>query len=895
MKNFQIFRQAVCLVFIFLSSQVFSQAFLNGNFETNTANPCDYNLPNGTYTGKMSNSTGYGGANELDIMGTTCPYGTPQNGNWFVGLAGFTDAFTMRLSQPLIQGVCYKITFWDKGTSAYPPAPPAVIGLSTLPNTAGTNIYNGPVPTLDFWNQRTFTFVAPNNGQYISVAVNVWRWLHVDNFTISSCAFTVGVVGGAVCPGGCKTLTASPSGGTVPYTYSWNPGGATTVSINACPTANTVYSVTVTDLNGLTTSTTAAVTISSAMTTGSTVVNVKCNGGATGSATASVNGGTNPYTYSWSNGKTTVTTTGLTGGNYSFTVTDAAGCTKTGSAIITDPPLLTTATSAVNISCNGAGNGSTSVTANGGTGNYTYSWNPSGQLTQSATGLNAGTYTVTVTDANACTKTGTVTVTQPSLIAPTVTVTAATCTSGGTATVSTNGGTGTYTYLWNNGQATQTATGLAQGNYTVTVTDANNCSKTVTCAITGISGPSSAGMSNVTAVLCNGGNTGTATASATGGTGALTYVWSNGQNSANATGLSAGTYTVVVSDVNGCTITATVNVTEPTAVVAIATGINACSNATANGNGAGGTGGYTYLWSNGQTLQNATGLGTGIYTLTVTDANGCTAQDTAVINVSVAPIVVFTADDTSGCAALCVNFTCTNANIASYTWDFGDGIGSGSPASHCYKTVGTYTVTLTVKDNNGCTGSASKANYITVFPNVVASFTAGPQPTTVLNPLLQFSDQSTGGAISWDWSFGDILNSTSTLQNPSFTYKDSGCYNVQLIADNQYNCPDTSKGQVCIQGDYQLFGPNAFTPDGDGLNDVWNVKGIGIDAGHFELYIFDRWGNMIFKTTDLYEGWNGRANGGRDLAQLDVYVWKVFAKDFLGKKHNYIGHVSLIR
>ncbi len=755
------------------------------------------------------------------------------------------------------------------------------------PNSGGNNTSSLISPSHTFTSAGTFTVNAIITYACRTDTVKL-------NVTIVSCGFTVTANSGSVCPGGCKSVTATPAAGVSPYTYSWNTG-ATTQTINPCPTANTTYTVLVTDAGGATATATATLTVNPAININTSVINVKCNGQANGSASATVSGGTSPYTYSWNNNQSTASASGLAQGGYTLTVTDASGCTKTASVSVTQPNQLTVAAAGGSISCNGGNNGSAGATASGGTTNYTYNWS-NGQTSSNAIGLTAGTYTITITDANGCTATATATVTQPAAVTLQTSTVNSTCANPGSASATGSGGTGTFTYIWTPGnQTAQTATGLNTGGYTVTATDGNGCTQTASVTISGTSGPTL--NASGTNVLCNGGTSGTASVTASGGTGTMTYLWSNAQNTQGATGLTAGTYSVVVSDGNGCTATAQVTITEPAMLTVTATGSNACSNANATSVVAGGTVNYTYLWSNAQTTQNATGLGTGVYTLTVTDANGCSASDTATVNISAAPVVVFTADDTAGCVALCVNFTCSTANINAWTWNFGDGSSSGFGAatSHCYKTAGSFSVTLTVTDNNGCTGSLTRNNYISVFPNVGASFAASPQPTTVLNPVITFTDLSTGGAISWNWSFGDLLNSTSTLQNPSFNYKDSGCYNVRLIADNQYNCPDTSDQVVCILGDYELFAPNAFTPDGNGLNDNWNVRGIGIDPDHFELYIFDRWGSLIFKTTDLFEGWNGHANGGRDIAQQDVYVWKVFTRDFLGNKHSYIGHLSLVR
>ncbi len=702
------------------------------------------------------------------------------------------------------------------------------------------------------------------------------------------------------CGGGNNgTATVSASGGIGPYTYNWSPGNQTTAT--ATGLSGGTYTVTVTDFNGcnggIQTQTVVVTGSGGGLVYNTTANNPLCNGGA-GTATASATTGTSPYTYSWSSGgQTTQTATGLSAGTYTVLVTDATGCSSTKAIVVTQPPALNAAASGVNATCTVLG--SATASGSGGTGGFAYSWSAGGQTTQTVSGLSAGVYTVKITDVNGCTQTATVNITgAPGPGAGISTSTNPTCFgfNNGSATVTATGGSGSYTYAWApNGGTGATGTSLSAGTYTVTVTDNNGCTSTATVTLTQ---PAAVvpGVTNTSNVSCNGGSNGVITLTTGGGTGSYTYAWSNGQTNANATGLSAGNYSVTVTDANGCTGTASAAITEPTALTVTANGINACSNATATSNAAGGTPNYNYAWNNGQTTANATGLTTGTYTLVVTDANGCTASDTAIINVSPPPIVTFTADDTAGCAPLCVNLTCTSVNIATYTWDFGDGSanGSGSPVNHCYKNPGTYSVTLTVKDNNGCTATLVKNNYISVFPNVLAAFSAAPQPTTILNPIITFTDLSTGGANTWSWTFFDD-GATSTLQNPKHTYKDSGCFNVELIANNIYNCPDTTKEQICILGDYELFAPNAFTPDGSGLNDVWNVRGIGIDPNHFKLWIFDRWGNLIFETSDLFQGWNGHANGGREIAQQDVYVWKVATRDFQGGKHQYIGHVSLVR
>ncbi|HEY4289657.1 MAG TPA: MBG domain-containing protein [Puia sp.] len=216
------------------------------------------------------------------------------------------------------------------------------------------------------------------------------------------------------CNGGTNgSATVSASGGTGPYTYSWSPSGGTGATASGL-SAN-MYTVTITDANGCTKTTTATITQPTVITASvSSQTNVSCNGGSNGSATVSASGGTGPYTYSWSpSGGTGATASGLSANMYTVTITDANGCTKTTTATITQPTVITTTGAQTNVSSYGGSDGSATVSASGGTGPYTYSWSPSGGTGVTATGLAEGTYTVTITDANGCTATSSFTITQP--------------------------------------------------------------------------------------------------------------------------------------------------------------------------------------------------------------------------------------------------------------------------------------------------------------------------------------------------------------------------------------------------------------------------------------------------------------------------------------------------
>jgi len=207
------------------------------------------------------------------------------------------------------------------------------------------------------------------------------------------------------------------------------------------------------------------------------------------------------------------------------------------------------------------------------------------------------------------------------------------------------------------------------------------------------------------------------------------------------------------------------------------------------------------------------------------------------------------------------------------------------------RTPGVYTQTFV--SANGCDSISSVS--LNLYPNPNAAFIATPPLGALQNTVIYFTDQSQGKINSWQWSFGDANNNTSYQQNPSFTFRDTGIYLLQLIVINEYGCADTATNEFIINGDVTLYVSNAFTPNGDGINDVFMPLSSGTNFLNFEMWIYDRWGNLIYETNDLNSGWDGRANGGKDVAQQDTYVWKLKTQDIFGVNNKYVGHVNLIR
>lgn len=806
---------------------------------------------------------------------------------------------------------------------------PTALALSatTVSSTCGSangsidlTVTGGTTPYSYSWNttpvQTTEDLTNILAGTYIVTVTdfaNCTATLSVTVSNMGSPTITITSQTDVTCFNACDgTINTSTSGGTAPYAYSWN-----TTPVQTTPNASALcagtYIVTVTDANNCTAQGTATISQPTQLQATIAGTDVSCFGACDGTASVTATGGTAPYTYNWAPaGGSGPSASGLCAMTYTCTITDANNCTTTITITITEPTALALSTAGFSATCNGSCDGQVVVIPSGGTQPYSYLWS-SGCTNPSCNNMCAGIDTITVTDAHGCTIQDTAMVTQPTAITATSSAVSAHCNQpDGSATVNPSGGTGSYSYSWNTTpvQTTQTATNIQPGTYICTITDANLCSLAVSVTVPNIPGVQLVA-SGQTDVTCNGLCDGTANVSALSGTQPYTYNWNTtpAQTTPNATALCAGSFICTVTDSAGCTASVTVTITQPTPLtVAVATPPwpSICLGQSTNlqATPGGGTIPYVVAWNPGSLAGNSPSVSptaTTTYTVTVTDQNNCTATATETITVNPIPAAALAADVTAGCVPLCVNFADLSTvgapdNIASWVWDFGDGspTSNAQSPSHCYTVPGVYTITLTVTSNNGCTNTIVMANYINVYPVPTADFSASPQPATILNPQIFFTDLSVG-ATQWNWSFGDVANSSSSLQNPSFVYGDSGCYNVYLIVNNADNCFDTTDQIICIAPEYALYIPNAFTPNGDGVNDFFIPKGMGINPDDFEMWIFDRWGNMIYYTDDLLHGWDGHANGGNDFAQIDTYVYKIKCKDVLENKHDYIGRVTLVK
>ncbi|MBL0328955.1 MAG: gliding motility-associated C-terminal domain-containing protein [Bacteroidetes bacterium] len=718
----------------------------------------------------------------------------------------------------------------------------------------------------------------------------------------------------SICAGGNYTLGVTPSG--AGYTYSWDapgtPGFSASATPNVTPATTTTYTVTVSDALGCTGTDVVTITVGTPLTITASGSPANCFGACDGTGTVSAAGSFGGYVYNWSTGATTTSVSSLCANTYTVIVTDLFGCTVQDTIQVIEPTLLTLTGSTITSNCNQP-DGSATVVAAGGVGGYTYLWSD-GQTTATASNLIPGLYCVTVTDANGCFDSICLTVPNTPGVSATIASTVVTCNGlcDGTATVTASLGVTPYSYLWNSGQTTPGITGLCPGSYTCTITDASGCTITASTTITQ---PPVILINPIAPVtICIGQST-TLTATATGGhpLGGYTFNWmapafTGASNTVSP--IVTTTYTVIATDTAGCisqspqTVTVTVNPAlsvVPSANVSICPGASTTLSAVA----AGGDGSYTYNWMPGSGAASTFSVSpaaTTTYTITVTD--GCTtlpATGTITVTVLPVPVVAFSANITSGCEPLCVTFTdastVAGGTTAAWSWDFDNGSVSTlqAPAPICYNS-GLYDITLTVTSSGGCTATSTINNMINVSPQPVAAFIFGPQPTNTANPVISFTDLSSD-AVNWSWDFGDAGNlyypNSSNATNPTHTYADSGMYCVTLIVQSAGGCADSITNCLFIEPEYTFYIPSGFTPNGDGLNPVFAPKGQNIDE--FTMRIFDRWGNMIFNSTSVNEGWDGRVQNKTEIAQQDVYVYNIEVKDNLGKKHKYIGTVTIVK
>lgn len=703
----------------------------------------------------------------------------------------------------------------------------------------------------------------------------------------------------AACFGGNGSATAVPNGGTAPFNYVWSASSVNNAT-NSLPAGN--YSITATDVNQCNQTATFTITEPTGMSITETHTNLDCFGDTDGDIQLTVTGGSGPnYTYNWNPNVSTSDLAGLLGaGTYNITVTDQNSCTATVAVTLTQPAQpLTINVQPTNISCFGVQDGTITITSSGGTPNYTYTWNPNVSSSNSATGLGPGNYNITVTDANGCSTVPIVTLSQPNQpLSVTLTHTDLLCNGDNTGTITStvNGGTVPYTYTWNPNTVTgSSASGLPAGNYALTVTDDNGCTNTATDIITQ---PTQLTTTETHVdVLCYGEATGSAIVTPAGGTGANTFNWSNGGSSTNViSSLTAGPYTVTVSDANNCTAVQAITIAQPALLTITATATDVLCNGDANGTitatPGGGVSPYTFTATDGTNSYNSgtgafSGLAAGSYSILIIDDNQCQQTTNAVVG-EPAAISATAAIANAKCYGYTdgsVAFT-TNGGGTSYTYTFSDG---STNANGVFTGLGADTYYVTITDNNNC--SITDSVVVTQPDSVVVTVNPTPVEVKLGNELPISLSTNQFGNVTYTWTPAFGLTCYDCA-NPTFNGVYSQPYTVVVTTDS--GCVGTSEFVVTVIPNYDVFIPNAFTPNGDGENDYWQVFGNMTGIKQFQLALFNRIGEKVFETNDINFLWNGEYKGVKVPSGVYVYharfVWLNNHSDA-----GYTGSLTVIR
>ena len=664
------------------------------------------------------------------------------------------------------------------------------------------------------------------------------------------------------------SINITVTGGTTPYSYYWS-NGATTQNISSLSVGS--YSVTVTDNKLCTSVVSSNITQPNALTNSNTSQNVSCFGKSDGSIDLSVNGGTTPYTYIWSNGQTTQDISSISANTYSVTIYDANNCISNLSVSVTQPNSISYSVAKTNITCYGYSNGAIDLTINGGTSPFSYIWT-GGETTQDISDIASGSYAVTVTDANNCDLTASVSISEPAQIVTSIVGNDVTCNglSNGNINLTVSGGLMPYYYSWNYGQVSQDLFNIDGGTYEVTITDSYNCSKIESYTIYE---PGAIVLSSTsTNVNCYQGNDGTANINVTGGLPAYTFTWSNGYAGANATKLTSGTYTITVTDSNGCEEITSLTITEPTLLATfIATSNVSCygfNNGSAAVNTVGGTTPYSFIWNNGNNQSEIFSLSPGDYTVTVSDANNCSKKDSITISQPNAQLLVEINDYSTVICYGASNghaMAVVSGGTQPYTYNWDDAANQKDSLANNLL-PGTYNVTVT--DTNSCLDTIAsvtiseageiKYNYISTQTSCNGS----------KDGSISVSVSGVEKPYKFTWNTNPV-KTDSIITNLAY-----GTY-ILTISD-KYNCLAIDTITVLKPDNTCLEIPTCFTPNGDGVNDKFEIK-------YSELYpdihveIYNRWGIMMFKSDGYLEMWDGTYNGKE--ATLSSYVYIITLGD----------------
>ena len=703
------------------------------------------------------------------------------------------------------------------------------------------------------------------------------------------------------------TIDATISGGTFPYTYSWS-NDSTTAYIDSLAVG--AYTLIVTDSNACELVLDTVIVSPTLLVVEDTVSNVSCFGGNDGWIDLTVSEATAPYTYLWSNSDTLQDIDTLIAGTYEVTITDSNSCVTIYPVTVTEPLVpLTLTMDSINVSCFGDTTGSIDLSVTGGTPGYSYIWNI-GDTLQDVDSLVTGTYQVIVTDTNQCVDSLSVFIDQP--LAPielSATQVDILCFGDATGAVdlTVSGGTPAstgYVFDWNSGSfVTEDLTDIPSGPYAVLVTDSLLCSDTLSVVLTQPDAPIDIDFT-ILDVYCFGDSTGEVLAEISGGT--VPYQWNWNFPIVDTTlfidSLPIGDYILNVIDSNNCVYQETATVTQPDAPLTVTYDevLPSCfeySDGELTLIPAGGTAPYSYLWNTGDTTISIDSLATGDFSAQIVDTLGCVTTIEIFLAEPPELQISLDADTLSGCSPFVVQFTNTSNATANCEWDFGNGntYTGCENVFNVYEEGGSYSIALTAYDDNGCFNDVTYNNFITVYQTPTAAMNIDPDYLYPDMPTTNITNESEDGDI-FVWNMGDTPFDFMGFEPGAYTYSPNvaDTFWVSLLALTDEGCTDSTQSFVTMLNDPFLYAPNSFTPDGNNSNDVWiPVFSSPEYVYRYNLDIYNRWGQRIFETTDISQGWNGTFQGKP--VQDGAYIWKINFRWYDQRTYELTGHINLLK
>ncbi len=681
----------------------------------------------------------------------------------------------------------------------------------------------------------------------------------------------------AAATNGSATITATGANGTLQYAIDGGSNQAANVFNNL---AVGTHNVVVTDGAGCTNNISFAIAAGAGITGSAVPTATTCNGASNGQVQLMLNGiAATPLQYQIGAGAYVATNpfTGLTAGNYTFTIKDANGCiTPTINAIVAAGPNLTANTVLTNVTCNGLTNGAVVLTNTNGNPIYTYSLNGgTAQSNNTFNNLAAGNYTVALGDGNGCTGTTVFTISQPTALAATATNTAVICNGGSTGiiNVTATGGTAPYTFSINGGVTFQAAPtfNVASNNYNISVKDAQGCIATTT---TNVTQPAAITVSSTfTNASCNGGADGTITAIATGGIVPLTYsIDGTNFQASNVFNVLPGNFTVTVKDANNCTNTTNVTVGLTSNILlsthndtTICEGQSVVLTTQSNA--------LSFAWHPGNTLNDSTLKNPIAKPITTTKyyvlatLGGCSTVDSVTVTVNPAPIPN-AGIDTEICFGL--TYTLQGSGGTQYTWAPATTLSNANISNPIANTNNTTNYWLLVKDANGCNSLFADTMKLTITPPLQAN--AGVDTVVVTNQPYQLNSVLVGQNITgltYQWNPTTGL-SNPNIQNPLATIGTATTYRVEITTPG--GCKGVDTVTLSVLDGPTIYVPSGFTPNGDGNNDVFRSYPVGIARFDY-LRVFNRWGQLVFESKNPLQGWNGNFKGAK--APTGTYIYTV--------------------